>query len=301
VFLEIDYSIGRIERETGISKDLLRVWERRYGFPLPQRSESGERFYAAQDLKKLLLIKRLMDMGHRPGQLMTLTTDQLTVMLDAPKALTKTSYDDDITDFMTYIHQNQFDSLSQHIDYWLMRYGVEAFLLGLLPRFMAYLGNQWQVGALSIYQEHIVSEMLQTKLRQSFAFLPPDSNAPTVFLTTLPEEQHGLGLLVCDILLKLEGVKSINAGIQMPVGAIAQAVYENHADVLCLSLSSLADITDCTKQINELLTQLSPSVSVLLGGQGSHNIRIRDDRVRVLSDTQTLISEIKKLVRNHVK
>ena len=60
------YSISRVERETGISKDVLRMWERRYGFPMPSRVSSGERNYSAEDLARLLLIKRLMDLGIDP-------------------------------------------------------------------------------------------------------------------------------------------------------------------------------------------------------------------------------------------
>ena len=49
------------ERATGLSKDTLRVWERRYGFPQPDRDASGERLYPAEQVTRLRLIKRLMD------------------------------------------------------------------------------------------------------------------------------------------------------------------------------------------------------------------------------------------------
>src|ERR1700730_11838417 len=60
--------IAAVERDTGLSKDTLRVWERRYRFPLPSRDVSGERVYSRQDVEKLRVLKRLLDQGHRPGK-----------------------------------------------------------------------------------------------------------------------------------------------------------------------------------------------------------------------------------------
>ena len=64
----VTVSIAAVERDTGLSKDTLRVWERRYGFPQPQRDTYGERVYPLEQLDKLRLIKRLMDQGFRPGR-----------------------------------------------------------------------------------------------------------------------------------------------------------------------------------------------------------------------------------------
>jgi len=65
----INFSIASVERDTGLSKDVLRMWERRYGFPNPARDSNGERLYPAAQVERLSMIKRLMDQGHRPGKL----------------------------------------------------------------------------------------------------------------------------------------------------------------------------------------------------------------------------------------
>src|ERR1700758_2508741 len=61
------FGIAAVERETGLSKDTLRVWERRYGFPRPLRDAHGERSYPADQVMRLRMIRRLMDQGLRPG------------------------------------------------------------------------------------------------------------------------------------------------------------------------------------------------------------------------------------------
>src|SRR4051795_4308316 len=75
-------NISAVERETGLSKDVLRMWERRYGFPKPARDENGERQYSAAEVTKLRAIKRLMDVGTRPGKIIHKLQDELDGMAD---------------------------------------------------------------------------------------------------------------------------------------------------------------------------------------------------------------------------
>jgi DNA-binding transcriptional MerR regulator len=73
--------ISSVERETGLSKDTLRVWERRYGFPTPERDANGERSYSLQQVRRLTQLKRLLDQGHRPGKLLKLDEEALSALL----------------------------------------------------------------------------------------------------------------------------------------------------------------------------------------------------------------------------
>lgn len=76
-------SIAAIERDTGLSKDTLRVWERRYGFPVPMRDSQGERSYPLDQLQRLRAIKRLIDGRHRPGRVVCLDAGELERLLRA--------------------------------------------------------------------------------------------------------------------------------------------------------------------------------------------------------------------------
>src|SRR3954468_20027122 len=79
-----DLSIAAVERETGLSKDTLRVWERRYKFPSPSRDKLGERTYPPDQVEKLRLIKKLMDHGHRPSKLVGEIPEVLRAMAAQP-------------------------------------------------------------------------------------------------------------------------------------------------------------------------------------------------------------------------
>ena len=82
--VEILLNISAVERETGLSKDTLRIWERRYDFPRPVRDDNGDRAYTMEQITKLRLIKRLLDQGHRPGKIIGLDDDHLSRLVTEP-------------------------------------------------------------------------------------------------------------------------------------------------------------------------------------------------------------------------
>ena len=76
--------IAAVERDTGLGKDTLRVWERRYGFPKPDRDAKGERLYPADQVEKLHIIRCLLDRGQRPSKVVGASTEELRAMLEVP-------------------------------------------------------------------------------------------------------------------------------------------------------------------------------------------------------------------------
>jgi DNA-binding transcriptional MerR regulator len=269
------YSISRIERETGISKDVLRMWERRYGFPKPSRVSSGERNYSADDLARLMLIKRLMDLGHRPGRLMRLSNDELTQMMSVPIAIQQGRFQAHVDHLMALLLSNQPLSLSHYLDYWTLRYGLEALIVELLPSWLAQVGYAWQTGQLTIHHEHLLVEQLQSKLRSSLERLPQTAmNAPKVLLTTLPDELHGLTLLMVENLCRLEEVQVVNLGIQTPVDTIVQAAKDYQVQVVSLSISDVADTAWVQQEVISLRRDLPASVALWLGGEGTKRLEL---------------------------
>lgn len=82
------YPINVVEKETNISKYLLRMWERRYTFPRPERDQKGERVYTNEDVEKLKLVKKLMEEGYRPSKIINQT---LSALKDLSKSFTNSN------------------------------------------------------------------------------------------------------------------------------------------------------------------------------------------------------------------
>src|SRR5207249_11302832 len=126
-------NISTVERETGLSKDVLRMWERRYGFPKPARDDNGERQYTLADTAKLRAIKRLMDIGARPGKIIGLSLDELNALADARAPLRA-----DIAmpsmerDVVSMLKSHDATALQHALAQWLMRQGLQRFVIDTL-------------------------------------------------------------------------------------------------------------------------------------------------------------------------
>lgn len=267
-------TIAEVARETGLGKDTLRVWERRYGFPVPQRDAQGERLYGADDVERLRLIRRLMLQGGRPGQLVSLSLDALRQRLSAAppaSAPLGTRGTLELTPAMALLERHDGAGLRAHLHQAQARLGLAAWVQEVLAPLTQAVGNGWAQGQLSVHQEHLYSEVVQDVLRQAIRALPvPGPTArPRVLLTTLPGESHGLGLLMAEALLALEGAACISLGVQTPVDALVQAAHIHRADIVALSATACQPERNFGQALLTLRSQLPGSVALWLGGSAT--------------------------------
>ncbi len=169
-------TISAVQRETGLGKDTLRVWERRYGFPMPRRDATGEREYGAADLDKLRAIKRLLDAGHRPGQLMALSIEQLQELsqrsADMSRAWPASDAALKLADLMEMLRRDDLAGLRGGLRQAQVRLGLSAFVVEVVAPFNTLVGDAWMRGDLEIYQEHGYTETVQRVLRGGIQSLP---------------------------------------------------------------------------------------------------------------------------------
>ncbi len=211
--------INAVERETGISKELLRMWERRYRFPNPQRDDKGDRVYTPEDVNKLRLVRRLLDSGFRPGKIIDLQVSQLEELLQNRQS--KYSHMQPVTqienDLLRLLKLPEVHSLQDFLRHELMRMGAEAFVLDLIPYMLNVMENRWLQGELDGLQQRIFREALQSVLQECLGFLRPVSPRPQVLIISPSDDGELLGLLMLDILLRLEDVCGLRAGPQFPL------------------------------------------------------------------------------------
>ena len=277
------WSIADVERETGLGKDALRVWERRYGFPQPQRDKQGERAYPDEQVQRLRLLKRLLDVGYRPGKVVRLAWDQLQALLDVgptPKSLSAaagqpsvSSLLPELDDAQTWVHwlaNDRTDLIRQSLQQQILRQGLGPVVDGLVAPLCVLVGQAWMRGDISVYQEHLFTETLQSVLREAIASVFASGQglqqSPRVLLTTTPGEQHGLGLLMAECHFALESCVRFVLGTSTPIADIVLAVRQLRIDVLALSFSAYASRRDVLDSLQQLLSQLPSGVAVWVGG-----------------------------------
>ena len=231
-------TIAQVERETGLSKDVLRVWERRYGFPVPSRDEAGDRLYDAAQVERLRTIKRLMDRGFRPGRLFAMSSEEFDALASAPAGTEPAqSLDKACRAAIECILSDDNLGLRQGLNQLLAKQGLQRFVQDTVPVLNEQIGNSWAGGRLAVHQEHLYSEEISRLLRSAIGNLPAGTQPPAVLLTTLSGEEHGLGLLMVEGMLAPEGARCISLGLQTPIEDIAMAVSAHEIDVLLLSFS----------------------------------------------------------------
>jgi len=266
--------IAAVERDTGISKDSLRIWERRYQFPQPLRDAQGERAYPPEQVHKLRLIRRLLDQGHRAGRLVPASVDSLQQLLGEAQRqavgqmASVPAVAAEQAPFLEALRAHDVEGLRRLLGQALLRMGLEEGVMSLIAPLTTQVGELWMRGELQVFEEHIYSESLQRVLRQALQAMPRAAQAerPRVLLTTLPGEQHGLGLLMAEVLLTLEGCACLSLGVQTPPADIEMAAAAHRADIVALSFSGYMNAAQVAEALAELRARLPAAVELWAGG-----------------------------------
>ncbi|MBI3157090.1 MAG: MerR family transcriptional regulator [Burkholderiales bacterium] len=281
-------AIDAVERDTGLSEDTLRTWERRYGFPQPLRDANGARAYPLDQVERLRRIRRLLDAGHRPGQVVMLALPALLDLeraggaLEAPPA---PALDDGACRAcLEALKAHDLDALRGRLRRELAALGLGRFVTELVAPLNAAVGEAWLHGRIEVHHEHACSEALQSLLRQTIAALPPApaEARPRVLLSTLPGEPHGLGLLMAEALLALHGAACIPLGVQTPAWDLVRAAQAWHADIVALGFSGCTAPQPTLQALRELRARLPATTALWAGGSAPVLRRRRIDGVLAL-------------------
>lgn len=264
---DIAMGIGAVERDTGLSKDTLRVWERRYAFPKPGRDAFGERVYPREQVEKLRAIKRLMDSGFRPGKIIHHGIADLNALGQRSEAGASNACAlPELDVFLNLVRTHRVEELRRALGQEVARGGLGQFVISVVRPLNVAVGELWMQGSLQIFEEHLYTESLQVVLRSAIASVPLTPVAPRVMLTTLPNEQHGLGLLMAEAMLVLEGAHCVSLGVETPVWDIARAAVAQKADVVAVSFSQGYPPAQAVSGLTDLRRQLDDAVDLWVGG-----------------------------------
>jgi len=267
-------NISAVEREAGLSKDVLRMWERRYGFPKPLRDDNGERRYSVAEVAKLRAIKRLMDVGLRPGKIIHHTLDELDALAEGRIA---TRHEQAAPaaegEILALLARHDAPALQNAFANLLMRQGLQRFVLESLTSLNNAVGEAWMRGKLAVFEEHLYTEQMQVALRTGINAFPRQVGVPRVLLTTFPGEQHGLGLLMVEALLVPEGAQCISLGVQTPIEDIRRAAVAHDVHVVALSFSGAFPVRQAGEGLASLRRQLPQGVALWAGGEMTRRVR----------------------------
>ncbi len=292
-------SIAAVERDTGLSKDTLRVWERRYGFPQPERDGGGERAYPLEQVEKLRIVKRLMDGGHRPGRLVPMPIEALAELsastVDVPRRPAGGAVPD-LKSVLSLMRSHDLDALRRLLLQTQMRLGLSRFVIEVVVPLNTMVGDAWMRGQLEIFEEHAYIECLHGVLRQALGGLPEAAplDRPRVLLTTLPGEPHSLGLLLAEALFALQGARVMSLGVQTPVWDISLAAAAHRCDIVALGFTGCMNPNQVVDGLTELRSKLPSAVELWVGGSAPVLHRRAVDGVMAFASLEDIHPQIER-------
>lgn len=301
-----DYlSIGELSKQTGIGVHTLRVWEKRYGAPLSERLPSGHRRYPKDEVPRLRAIARALESGYRASKVVTGTLEELQKLMGAQDFLSTSPEQPDsesgqvsreliIEKWIEAIHQYDEESLSHGFYEIWSKQGPLNFVLDFSAPFVQRIGNGWANGELTIGQEHFATSHLSDFLSSKWRQLNIRKDGPIAVLSTLPEETHNLGLLMCAVVTSLADFRVVYLGPNSPVEDILKTTEHCEAQLLCLSISNCVEPKMAKDQLKQIRKNLDKKTNMLIGGEGAEDAAPGIIRLNNFSDYFEWISQLNK-------
>jgi methanogenic corrinoid protein MtbC1 len=281
------YPLRAVMRRTGLSADVIRAWERRYGAVHPSRSDGRQRLYTEDDVVRLSLLQRATSAGHSIGEIATLDVDALEALIG--HGVTRDAERDDLAASVldgALTATETFDgvALEQTLKRVVLSLGAERFVDEIAGAFLREVGDRWHAGTLSPAHEHMASHVVRRVLEWLGDAYDPGPRAPRIVVATPAGEMHELGAMVVAAAALSEGWRTIYLGPNLPADEIASAAERSGAELVALSVV-YADDHRTAEEVRKTARAL-PNVGVLVGGAAAEKLDVAGRRtdVQVLSD-----------------
>ncbi len=271
-------SIGALSRSTGIPVETLRTWERRYGYPVPERTSSGQRVYPLASVARLRRIGEALAHGHRAREVVTASDDALRALLATSPAFVpfppeRSPHPDESgaadSELLGAVRAFDAAGLTRRLQAEWARRGPLDFLEGCLVPLIREVGAAWATGRLEVRHEHFMSERVNDLLRTLRLPFEERAGGPLVILTSLPGESHALGLHMAALVLALNRCRVLLLGVETPLAELVQLVRELRARAVGISVSSATSGAATTRRLRLLRDQLPRRTALLVGGGGA--------------------------------
>ena len=255
--------IGELSRRAGVSRELLRAWERRYGLLHPTRSPGGLRLYSLDDLARVQRMQQHLAQGFaaaeaaalaaQPDERASTSTEPLPVVARADLAAALDAFDEPRA-------QSVLDEL-------FSRATVETMLSEVVLPYLADLGARWERGEVTVAQEHFATSVIRGRML-GLARGWGRGLGSIALLACLPGERHELGLLAFGLALRSQGWRIVYLGSDTPLETVSRTAEALEPGLIVLSTRSVERVQAAMSELHDL----SRHYRIAVGGAGAETL-----------------------------
>jgi DNA-binding transcriptional MerR regulator/methylmalonyl-CoA mutase cobalamin-binding subunit len=278
------YSIRVVAERTGLSPDLIRVWEKRYGAVQPVRTPSNRRRYSEREVQRLVLLSKAVAAGHPIGTIAHLPEDRLRALVLANGHGSTHGPGSGCAPHCAFVEEAldrvaRFDEpgLRQVLNRALVTVGVQGFLCRIVAPLIEQVGEQWRSGAFLAAHEHFLSGVLRVMLGRLEGQL--SLRAPRLVVATPAGQMHELGALLAAAAAAQVGWRPVQLGTNLPAAEIAGAAIRCGARAVALSIVYPADDPDLPEELRKLREFLPGTLAILVGGRAAPSYQTVLDQI----------------------
>ena len=299
------HPIAVVTERTGLSQDLLRVWERRYRAVVPTRGPGGQRLYSDADIERLALLHAATRAGRSISRVANLADDALAAMVDEDVAARerRATLPDGTGEKRDLVGEALF--LARALDSAALGdtlrraaavMGVAAFIESVAAPLLRRVGSEWHAGRLSMAHEHMVSSLLHDIIAERMRAFGKREGAPLLIVATLSGERHAIGAVLVGAAAAIEGWNVLHLGADLPAAAIAEAARSADARVVAVSIVYVEKREALLEELRQLREALPDSVTLVAGGGGAARIaeELSAIGVRVETSVNGLLGELRR-------
>ena len=277
--------IGELSRRAGVSPELLRAWERRYGLVRPTRTPGGLRLYSSDDLARVQAMQRHLADGLAAAQAASLALAAPDAETDAPPLAPEVAQ----RELAHALERFDEPSAQAVFDRLLATATVEVLLVEVILPYLRELGEGWERGEISVAQEHFASNVIRGRLL-GLARGWGRGVGPVALLACLPGEHHDLGLIAFGLALRSLGWRVAYLGADTPLDTLERTAEAVEPALLVVSATSDERLAPAVPQ----LTRLARNYRVGLGGSAAAGSDA--DRLGLLQLSGDPVAEAERIV-----
>jgi DNA-binding transcriptional MerR regulator len=261
------YTIKDLEQISGIKAHTIRIWEQRYHFLQPQRTETNIRTYSGEELKTILNVSLLNKYGFKISHIDKMSLDQM-----EEKILTLNQFDaqkervvNELIKDMVSLNMVNFE---RQLDLYIGQKGIDKTITEIIFLFLERVGILWVTNHINPAQEHLASNIIRQKIILGIEKLPKITQYHDKRIVLfLPEgEYHEIGILYVHFLLKQKGIYIDYLGTNTPILDLAYLATHQKIDYFYSHITSPAKSFKLNKFLEGITTQVN-NVPVLISGQ----------------------------------